>query len=294
MVHIIDLDFLGNKTTIASFLIESEAGPILIETGPYSHFENLKKGVEKLGYQIEDIKNVLLTHIHLDHTGGAWALAEKGATIYMHPFGTRHMIDPSKLLASAKMIYKEDMDRLWGDLKPIPEENVKTLEHGEELLIGNRKLIAWHTPGHANHHIAWQLDKVVFTGDVAGVKINEGPVLAPCAPPDINLEKWHHSLEILRKINPEKLYLTHFGEVNNTLGHLEKLEENLHLQANWIKKYWDKQESIENITPIFQAWNDDILKQNGVDTEALEQYNTANPAWMNVMGLMRYWTKKNA
>lgn len=294
MIHIIDLEFLGNKTTIASFLIESEAGPILVETGPHSHFENLKQGVEKLGYQIEDIKNVLLTHIHLDHAGGAWALAEKGANIYMHPFGTRHMIDPSKLLASAKMIYKDDMDRLWGDLKPIPEDKVKTLEHGETLQIGNRKFVAWHTPGHANHHIAWQLDNVVFTGDVAGVKINKGPILAPCAPPDISLEKWHHSLEILRKINPEKLYLTHFGEVNNPLEHLEKLEENLHLQANWMKEYWDKQESIENITPIFQAWNDDILKQNGVNAEALEQYNTANPAWMNVMGLMRYWTKKNA
>ncbi|MGI9545489.1 MAG: MBL fold metallo-hydrolase, partial [Cyclobacteriaceae bacterium] len=124
MPHIIDLHFLGYPKVIAAFLVETEDGPVLIETGPYSTYPTLEKGVNRIGYSIKDIKHVLLTHIHLDHAGAAWKLAENGANIYVHPVGMAHLAYPSKLMDSAKRIYKEDMDRLWGDMQAIPQSQL--------------------------------------------------------------------------------------------------------------------------------------------------------------------------
>ncbi|MEN7546844.1 MBL fold metallo-hydrolase [Rapidithrix thailandica] len=292
MMHIIDLHFLEHQQAIASFLIETSEGPVLIETGPYSTFSHLKKGIENLGYQVEDVKHVLLTHIHFDHAGAAWAFARHGATIYLHPFGARHMADPGKLVESARRIYKDDMDRLWSDIQAIPEKQLQTVEHEETLHIGGVSFISWHTPGHANHHIAWQIGSDLFTGDVAGVKIGDGPVIPPCPPPDISLEKWKNSLEIIRKIQPAKLYLTHYGEVTEIEAHLDLLEEHLNEYAYWIKERWEQGMSLEEMTPLFEQYIQKELKSKGLNDEALAQYQAANPAWMSVAGLVRYWKKK--
>ena len=112
-IHVIDLKFKGEDNGIASFLVETALGPVLIETGPHSTLDTLESGIKKLGYQLTDVKHVLITHIHLDHAGAAWCFAEHGSTIYLHPRGYRHMHDPTRLLASAKMIYKDEMESLW-------------------------------------------------------------------------------------------------------------------------------------------------------------------------------------
>ena len=182
----------------------------MIESGPYSTFEHLKKGLAKHGYQPSDVKHVLLSHIHFDHAGAAWAFANTGAKIYLHPFGAGHMHDPSKLVASATMIYGDQMDVLWGKMEGIPKENLVEMAHEQKLIIGEHTFTALHTPGHAKHHIAWEWGRTVFTGDVAGVKIGNGPVVPPCPPPDINLEDWNASIDLILKRNPEKLVLTHF------------------------------------------------------------------------------------
>ncbi|NNF34145.1 MAG: MBL fold metallo-hydrolase, partial [Saprospiraceae bacterium] len=158
MIHILDLQFKGLPHVIAAFLVETTAGPVLIETGPYSTFSNLVSEVNRVGYKLEDIQHVLLSHIHFDHAGASWALAEKGATLYLHPFGFRHMSDPSKLVQSATRIYGDEMDTLWGAMKPIPADKLKVCSHEEEVVIGDKTFIALHTPGHAKHHIAWQLN----------------------------------------------------------------------------------------------------------------------------------------
>ena len=151
-MNIIDLKFLGLERAIAVFLVETSIGPILIETGPHSSLPKLKSGLSKLGYELKDIKHVLLTHIHLDHAGAAWAFAEQGAKIHLHPRGYRHLNEPSKLLESARRIYKDQMDSLWGSIKPIPEDNLLTVEDGEVLTFGDVSIKAMHTPGHAQHH----------------------------------------------------------------------------------------------------------------------------------------------
>ena len=292
MVHVLDLNFLGIDHAIASFLIETSQGPVLIETGPHSTFESLEENVREKGFKLDEIKHVFLTHIHLDHAGAAWAMAEKGATIYLHPFGQKHMADPSKLMASAKMIYKEDMDRLWGRMNSIPEDQLRVVDHEETISIGDSSFTSLHTPGHARHHIAWMMGDILFSGDVAGVKIGDGPVVPPCPPPDINLEDWNQSIELVLEKNLSKIYLTHFDAIENIDQHLSDLKVILNDWAYWIKEKWESGLSAEEITPEFSSYTADQLRQKGVNEHGVEQYEAANPSWMSVAGLIRYWKKK--
>lgn len=292
MVHVLDLNFLGIDHAIASFLIETSQGPVLIETGPHSTFDSLEENVREKGFKLDEIKHVFLTHIHLDHAGAAWAMAEKGATIYLHPFGQKHMADPSKLMASAKMIYKEDMDRLWGRMKSIPEDQLRIVDHEETITIGDSSFTSLHTPGHARHHIAWMMGDILFSGDVAGVKIGDGPVVPPCPPPDINLEDWNQSIDLVLEKSPSKIYLTHFDAIENIDQHLSDLKVILNDWAYWIKEKWESGLSAEEITPEFSSYTADQLRQKGVDEHGVEQYEAANPSWMSVAGLIRYWKKK--
>ena len=292
MIYILDLEFLDINKAIAAFLVETNEGLVLIESGPYSTFNNLKKAVKKVGYELDDIKHVLLTHIHFDHAGAAWALAEKGAKVYVHPIGYPHMADPTKLTQSAKRIYQDDMERLWSDMKGIDEDNLIAVEDYNTIQLGDKTFVAHHTPGHAVHHIAWQTEDILFTGDVAGVKIGDGMAVPPCPPPDINIEDWLNSIERMKKLEVNILYLTHFGKVDNKTNHLLELEKILLSWANWMKPHFENGEKIESITPEFKAFVNKQLSEYGIDKNGLIQYEAANPTFMSVVGLMRYWKKK--
>lgn len=292
MIHVLDLHFLDVPQAIAAFVIETSAGPVLIETGPYSTYDHLKKALSAKGYQTEDIRHVLLTHIHFDHAGAAWAFARQGADIYVHPFGVKHLADPDKLVSSARRIYKDDMDRLWGDMQPISEERLRKVRHEETLTFGETGVKAWHTPGHAVHHIAWQVGDVLFTGDVAGVRINHGMVEPPCPPPDINIEDWQNSINTIRSLAPQALYLTHFGKVEDINPHLNDLETAIINWADWIRMKIDEGRTAEEITPEFTEYVANQLRASGANEAAIRQYEAANPSWMSVAGLMRYWKKK--
>ena len=291
-IHVLDLDFLNLPHTIASFLIESSEGPVLIETGPHSTIQAMENGLSKYGYKIEDIKHVFLTHIHLDHAGAAWVFAAHGAKIYLHPFGAKNMEDPSRLMESATRIYGDKMDQLWGQMKKIPNELLIKVGDKEVIRIGDVSLKSFHTPGHAKHHIAWQLDDVIFTGDVAGVKIEDGIVVPPCPPPDINIEDWKNSIELIRSLNPKKLYLTHFDKIEDINEHLNFLEVILDNWAVWIKEHWEAGETNEEMVPKFMAHVAGQLRKVGLTENDIQLYEAANPSWMSVAGLVRYWKKK--
>ena len=292
MYHVIDLHFQGFDQVIAAFLIESSDGPVLIETGPYSTFPSLQGGLALHGYHISDIKHVLLSHIHFDHAGATWAFAEEGATIYLHPFGVNHMHDPSRLVASATVIYGDQMDLLWGKMKKIPEENLKPVKHGAKLKIGDQEFVALHTPGHAKHHIAWQWGETIFAGDLAGVKIAGGPVVPPCPPPDINLEDWNKSIDLVLSKKPSSLVLTHFGVEKDPAGHMREMKEILNNWAFWIKVKEESGFTNEEITSQFIDYTSDQLREKEVSEIGIKQYEAANPSWMSVAGLVRYWKKK--
>lgn len=292
MIHILDLGFLGLNEAIAAFLVETSEGPVLIETGPHSVNGNLEKEVQRCGYELSDIKHVFITHIHFDHAGGAWALAQQGATIYLHPFGKRHLGEPSKLYASAKRIYQDKMETLWGRMEAIEEEKLVTLEHGESVTIGDSTFVAHHTPGHAVHHIAWQLGKNLFAGDVAGVKINRGIVVPPCPPPDINIEDWIASISLIHTLDIDAMYLTHFNKITDISTHLDALETVLWDWANWMKPHFDNGTNQQEVVPKFMEYTKQQLLNHGLTEAEVAQYEAANPSWMSVAGLMRYWKKR--
>lgn len=293
-IHPIDLEFHGNFLKIFSFLVETSEGPVIIETGPHSSNKNLVKGIEKLGYKAEDVKHVFLSHVHLDHAGGAWCWAELGANIYVHPEGFRHIHDPSKLLSSAKRIYGEMMDFLWGTLKPIPSEQLIIAEDLQEYSIGDCTFKAIHSPGHAKHHTAWQLDNSLFTGDVAGIWMDNQAVLAPCPPPDINIELWINSIDKCLAIEEvDTYYLTHGSQVTDIHRQMEKLKELLRMQSDFLKPHFDNQTPINEIyKPFMKLVSEDLLAQ-GISEEKVSEYENANPSMANVNGILRYWKKKS-
>lgn len=293
MIHTLDLKFQGYPASIAAFLIETSEGPILIETGPHSTLSALEKEIVRVGFQLKEIQHVFLSHIHLDHAGAAWVLAQTGATIYLHPFGEAHLAHPEKLMASAKQIYQDQMDVLWGQMKPIPEAQLKPVTHLQAIRIGDTLIRALHTPGHAKHHIAWEIGDTIFTCDVAGVKIKDGPVVPPCPPPDINLEDWIESINLIIDRKPIAIYLTHYGRIEAIEDHMSQLKSVMHDWADWIKNYWDKGWTAEQLTPMFSKYTTEQLLTMGVDELGVKQYEAANPSWMSVAGLIRYWHKKS-
>ncbi|MEM8523419.1 MAG: MBL fold metallo-hydrolase [Bacteroidota bacterium] len=293
MIHTLDLNFLNSSETIAAFLLKTEKGSILFETGPHSTLPQLEKELAKYDVQLEDIQHVFVTHIHLDHAGAAWAFAKLGAKIYVHPRGQKHLHDPSRLYNSAKRIYQDKMEYLWGTMEGISAEQLQVVEHQEVVKVNGVEIRALHTPGHAVHHIAWQIGDEIITGDVAGVKIGDALVVPPCPPPDIDVEDWQNSIAILKTALPKSLYLTHFGKVKRTLQHLDELEQRLLDWANWMKPHFEKDTPQAEIVPQFQAYVQQELKAAGITKVAdLERYEKANPSWMSVAGLMRYWKKK--
>lgn len=296
-IHTLDLDFSGIHDAIAAFIVESNHGRILIECGPASTLSVLDAQLEKKGLKRADFQHIFLSHIHFDHAGAAWAFAEAGAKIYVHPKGLPHLASPEKLYNSARMIYGDAMDRLWGPMHPIPEAQLYAPEHGEVIEVAGLTCTAWYTPGHAVHHIAWQVempgfDSVLFTGDVAGVCIQGGPVMPPCPPPDIHIEDWLDSIKLLHALPAKRLYLTHFGLISDKEQHLDALLSELVLWAEWMRPFAEQQIHTEVVMPKFLDFMEERYQFYGLEAAVKDRYNTANPAFMSVAGLMRYWTKR--
>lgn len=289
-VHILDQEFLGIPHAIASFLVEAPDGPILIETGPAGVQERLEQKVRALGFEPNEVKHVLVTHIHLDHSGGAGYWAARGSTIYVHPVGGPHLIDPSKLLASASRIYLDQMDYLWGTTLPVPAEQV--VELGDTTCeIAGLAIRAVQSPGHASHHLAYLFGDRLFTGDVAGCRLPGCEyVSVPGPPPEFQLETWLESLDKLESLTPSKLYLTHFGEVDRPQEHFARLRRRLQDCSDFV--YQNRHLSPQALMGAYQEWDRREAGRWGVEGEAYLAYEKANPSYMSAQGIGRYWAKK--
>ncbi|MCH2161921.1 MAG: MBL fold metallo-hydrolase [Phycisphaerales bacterium] len=231
-IHDIDLEYLGMQGTASSFLLETDDGPILVESGPMSTLENLVEGIRSRGVDPDDIRHVLLTHIHLDHAGAAGWFAERNAMIHVHPIGAPHLVDPRRLNASAERIYGDRLSGLLGHMHACPEHHVHTVNDGDEVAIGEFIFTAMDTPGHARHHHSWgvELDgrQVCFTGDIAGMRIpGTHAVTIPLAPPELDPTLWHQSIDRIEAGNFDMLMLTHSGRVDMIGKHLATLRASL-------------------------------------------------------------------
>ena len=223
-MRLVDVKHLGRERVIGAWL----AGDALIDCGPSSSLEALLAGLGE-----ERPRRLLLTHIHLDHAGAAGTLAQRwpDLEVWVHEKGAPHLADPAKLVNSATRLYGGDMDRLWGEIVPVPEERLRVLSGGER--IGDWKVA--YTPGHASHHVSYlhEPTRTAFAGDVAGVRIGGGPVIPPTPPPDIDLELWAQSLDVLAAWRPRRIAVTHFGAYDDVDAHLDAARAGLRQVAGW-------------------------------------------------------------
>jgi len=293
----LDLHFQDQSHIIASYLLPHAKGVALVETGPGSTFPMLQAKLADRGLTPADISEVLLTHIHLDHAGAAGHLARHGATVYAHHVGVPHLVDPSKLLASATRIYGDDMDRLWGDMHPVPEDQLVALDDETSISLGNHTAVALDTPGHASHHMSYVIGDTCFTGDVGGVRIpGETHVELPLAPPEIRLDHWRESLSRLNttvnRHGVSHIAPTHFGIYDDVSAHLDRLTEAVEAADEWTTSHLSGlADDTEALEAAVTDWMHGLATANRVDDETWERYEMANPSWMAALGLRRYWQK---
>jgi len=263
---------LGRPHVIGAWAI----GDSIVDPGPESCLETLLAGLEV------PPKRLLLTHIHFDHAGASGALVERfpDLEVCVHERGAAHMIDPERLTSSASRLYGDRMEELWGRIVPVPEANVTVL-YGGETLAGD--VAVHYTPGHASHHVTYLVDRVAYTGDVGGVLIGDtGVVVMPTPPPDIDVELWEGSIDLIESLRPERLRVTHFGEVTgDSAGHLETARRRLRRSAELAREL-DLESFVERMRSEMRA----------EAPEEAEAYLQATPPDQLWRGLDRYWTKK--
>ncbi len=291
----IDLHFQGIPGAIASYLIPHPHGAILIESGPSTALPSLLEGLQAHGYQGADISDVFLTHIHLDHAGAAGWLARQGARIHVHPVGAPHLQNPEKLLASAARIYGDQMEKLWGEVLPVPAENISVIEDGDVVEIEGLAIRALNTPGHASHHYAYLLGGFCFSGDIGGIRIGgQHSLRLPMPPPELNLELWRESLHRLNDVAMRTICPTHFGVYTDPDWHLAAVAHEIDLVEQWLEAEMSGDHDAAQFRQDYRHWLDDLALQEGLNPADLPVEEAVNPAYMSADGLYRYWTKVRA
>jgi len=214
--QLVDLDFRDTEGLVAAYLLPEEGGWSLVETGPSTCRESLLAGVARAGVSPEEVHHVFVTHIHLDHAGGMGAVVDAfpKATFYAHELGVPHMVDPTRLVASARRAWGAASDLLWGPIAPVPAARIVALRGGERFPLDPGELQVLATPGHARHHLAFfdTALRGIFTGDGAGVRLEHSAHLRPAVPPpDLDLDQLFSSLEVMRRTDPKLVLFSHFG-----------------------------------------------------------------------------------
>jgi glyoxylase-like metal-dependent hydrolase (beta-lactamase superfamily II) len=271
MSRLIDVMHLGRDRVIGAY----DVGGAVVDPGPASTVETLLAQVEP--------RALMLTHIHLDHAGATGVLVRRNPDlkVYVHERGAPHLIDPSKLLKSAEQLYGDDMKRLWGEIVPVPEENVTVL-HGGETVEGFR---VEYAPGHASHHVVYLHEETneAFLGDVGGVRVPPGDFgIAPTPPPDIDIEKWHASIDIVEGWQPSRLGLTHFGYVDDVAGQLGRTRA-------WLDEWGPLARDLPEEEFVRRV---EALVRSEIGDEAGDRFLQAAPLDHSYMGLARYWRKR--
>jgi glyoxylase-like metal-dependent hydrolase (beta-lactamase superfamily II) len=275
-MRLIDVHFQGRERVIGTW----QVGDVLIDPGPETASATLIEALDG-----EAPRALLLTHIHLDHAGAAGALVRRwpDVEVYVHEVGAPHLADPAKLLESAGRLYGDDMERLWGEVVPVPEANLRPLAGGETLEGGFRVA---HTPGHASHHVAYLHEGSgrAFVGDAAGVRIPPADLtLPPTPPPDIDIDAWNASLSRIAEWDPDSLAITHFGALDRPFEQLAVMRDRLAAWAT-IAREFDG--------PAFEAHVRDEIASGTPDEDTAARYLLAVPPEQQWLGLERWWRKR--
>jgi len=292
-IHTLDLGFQGTPETIAAYLVVGPKGPVLVETGPAPTLPTLITRLNEHGYAAGDIRHVLVTHVHLDHAGAAGWWARQGAHVYVHHLGAPHLVDPSRLLASARRIYGDAMDRLWGQTVSAPAERVHPLHDGDKVKAAGLTFVALDTPGHAYHHHVYHLDGVAFAGDAAAVRLPGSPFISlPAPPPEFDREAWLRTLQRLQNEDLATLYPTHFGPLKNVGEHLERVADLIDQSAAYVGRHMANGSDREALVRTYLDWVRERAVAQGLTDADFRRFELANPTTMSVDGIMRYWRKR--
>jgi glyoxylase-like metal-dependent hydrolase (beta-lactamase superfamily II) len=272
----LDLRHLGRERVIGCYLLETADGLALQDCGPTTCVPKLKARLAERGLELRDLRHLLLSHIHLDHAGATGVLVREHPELQVHvsEIGAPHLVDPERLERSARRLYGDEFDTLWGELAPVPEQNIHVV--GSEVL----GLECFPTPGHASHHVCYlDGDGTLYAGDAAGVRIQPARfVLPPTPPPEIDLEAWDKTLGDIARREPERLALIHFGVAEDVESHLAEMRARLH---EWADRVRDGASE--------EAFEAAAARDLGPEREPYEQ---AMPFWQSYAGLVRYWQKR--
>jgi glyoxylase-like metal-dependent hydrolase (beta-lactamase superfamily II) len=273
--ELIDLQHQGHERTVASYLLDCDDGPALFDCGPTTTIAALKHGLEQHGLKLTDIRHLLLSHIHLDHAGAAGVLVREHPQLQVHvsEIGAPHLVAPERLERSARRLYGDTFDTLWGELAPVPRDNVHLVS---DHVLG---LACFPTPGHASHHVSYlDRDGTLYAGDAAGVRIYPGrAVLPPTPPPEFDLEQWAQTIEEIERRDPDRLALIHFGVAEDPQRHLAELRLELYDWADFVRGGASEDE--------FVAYVRAELADAG---ENVDDWDGAMPLWQSYRGLKRW------
>jgi glyoxylase-like metal-dependent hydrolase (beta-lactamase superfamily II) len=274
-IDLIDLHFLGLERAIGVYLVDTDDGPALFDCGPATTLPRLREALAERGLELSDIRHLLLSHIHLDHAGAAGAIVREHPrlTVWVSEVGAPHLVDPAKLESSARRLYGESFDTLWGELTPVPEQNIRLA--GGEVLGWE----AFPSPGHASHHVCYVRNGTVLAGDAAGVRPQPADYVLPVSPPpEVDVEAWHETIARIESHRPERLALVHFGIATDAADHLARLRAELDRWAAFVRDATSEDE--------FVAF---VRSRVGDDAELYDEVAPFVQSWQ---GLRRYWDKR--
>jgi glyoxylase-like metal-dependent hydrolase (beta-lactamase superfamily II) len=275
----LDLHYFRVPRVIGAYLIETHEGPALFDCGPANSVPALEERLAELALRLTDVRHLLLSHIHLDHAGAAGVLVREhpGLQVHVSEIGAPHVVDPGRLERSARRLYGDAFDTLWGELAPVPEANVHVV--GERVL----GLDCFPSPGHASHHVCYlDADGTLYAGDAAGVRIMPGRHILPVSPPpDVDVEAWHRTIDAIEARGPERLALVHFGVVDQPKDHLTRLRDRLDRWASRVRDGATEEEFVARARAELAA-----------DEHDVEPWEKAAPLWQSYAGLRRYWDKR--
>ncbi len=274
----LDLFHAGNARSVGVYLLDTSQGLALHDCGPSSCIDALKRGLSERGYELGDVRHLLLSHIHLDHAGAAGTLVREHPALQVHvsEIGAPHLVDPSRLERSARRLYGESFDTLWGELAPVPNANVHA---ADERALG---LECFPAPGHASHHVCYFDGETLYAGDAAGVRIQpHRSVLPPTPPPETDVEEWYRTLEQIERCAPERLAVTHFGVADDVSRHLSELRQRLDVWARRVEEGASEEEFV-------------AAARADLPPEEADDYDRAMPFWQSFAGLRRYWDTRAA
>jgi glyoxylase-like metal-dependent hydrolase (beta-lactamase superfamily II) len=273
--ELIDLHHQGHERTVACYLLDTDDGPALFDCGPAATIAALETGLDDHGVRLTDVRHLLLSHIHLDHAGAAGVLVRMHPQLQVHvsAIGAPHLVAPERLERSARRLYGDTFDTLWGELAPVPQANIHIV--GDHVL----GLACFPTPGHASHHVSYlDRDGTLYAGDAAGVRIQPGrAVLPPTPPPEFDLEQWQRTIEDLERRNPERLALIHFGVADDPQRHLAELRLELYDWADFVRGGASEDEFVAYVRAELADAGEDVQDWDG-----------AMPLWQSYQGLKRW------